>query len=91
MRSKTLLRAAALVLALFTLASCSGGGEGNNGTAGTTLPLTTEEETGDGDVTGGRPVYLTVMIIALALLLTGAAVFTVIYLIERHKNKMRNE
>ena len=45
MRSKTLLRAAALVLALFTLASCSGGGEGNNGTAGTTVPLTTAEET----------------------------------------------
>ena len=48
------------------------------------------ETTDDG---GGdrRPVYLTVMIIAAALLLTGAAVFTAIYLIERHKNKMRNE
>ena len=35
--------------------------------------------------------FLVALIIAAALLLTGAAVFTVIYLIERHKNKMRNE
>lgn len=51
----------------------------------------TGAETTDDGGRDRRPVYLTVMIIAAALLLTGAAVFTAIYLIERHKNKMRNE
>lgn len=59
----------------------------------TAEPPATETGAETADDGGGdrRPVYLTVMIIAAALLLTGAAVFTAIYLIERHKNKMRNE
>jgi hypothetical protein len=59
----------------------------------TAEPPVTETGAETADDGGGdrRPVYLTVMIIAAALLLTGAAVFTAIYLIERHKNKMRNE
>ena len=59
----------------------------------TAEPPATETGAETADDGGGdrRPMYLTVMIIAAALLLTGAAVFTAIYLIERHKNKMRNE
>ena len=59
----------------------------------TAEPPATETGAETADDGGGdrRPVYITVMIIAAALLLTGAAVFTAIYLIERHKNKMRNK